>query len=239
LSRPQVVLPSHPTRQVADRLSASRGRDDLLAALEMLLADRRALVAWLLSVIDDPDLLAEVVDASYWHQNGFAKLVLHRGDGFRIRLHVWPAGEGRRGESDPHSHRLDFASTVLTGDGLEIVEWIELFDPVADTDVPLTRFVYDGFSLVPDTEVFLHEDRQFDVRTDDRYTTVTTTIHTVVPKGNDLVATLLVQGPHVNPATAVYGTDLDDPVDRPGIRIAAQDVRALVAGVVATLAPRG
>lgn len=239
MSRPQVVLPSHPTRQVTDRLTASRGRDDLLAALELLLADRTALAAWLLSLVDDPDLLAGVVDASYWHQNGFAKLVLHRGAGFRIRLHVWPAGEGRQGESDPHSHRWDFASTVLAGDGLEIVEWDELFEPVSATDMPLTRYVYDGFSLVPDMEVFLRADRQFDVRTDDRYTTVTTTIHTVVPKGNDLVATLLVQGPHVNPATAVYGTDLDDPVDRPGLRIAAQDVRELVTGVVATLAPRG
>jgi hypothetical protein len=239
LSIPPVVLPSHPTRQVADRLTGSHSPQDLRAALDLLLDDRPTLVAWLRSVVADAEQLARVAAASYWHANGFAKLVLHAAPGFRIRLHVWPAGEGRRGEPDPHSHRWDFASTVLTGDGLAIVESVELLESDSDTDVACTRYAYDGFSLVPDMKVFLRCDRQFDVLTDDRYTTVTTTIHTVAPKGNGLVATLLVQGPHVNPATAVYGTDLDDPVDRPGRMIAADDVRALVTDVVATLDPRG
>lgn len=239
MSNPPVALPSHPPRQVADRLIESRGPADLLAALDLLLDDRQALIVWFRSLVAVPERLARVVASSYWHANGFAKLVLHEAPDFRIRLHVWPAGANRRGEPDPHSHRWDFASTVLVGDGLEIVESTELLEPDSDTDVECHRYAYDGFGLVPDMTVFLHQDRRFDVPAGGRYTTETTAIHTVAPKGNDLVATLLVQGPHVNPATAVYGTDLDDPVDRPGRVIDAEDIRALVSDVVATLEPRG
>lgn len=238
MSTPPVVLPSHLPGQVADRLAGPRDTTALAAALERLLADRPALVGWLGSLVDDPDRLTQVVNESYWHANGFAKLVLHSGAGFRIRLHVWPTGEGRRGEPDPHSHRWDFASSVLAGDGLDIVESVELLEADSVRDEPCTRYVYDGFGLVPDTKVFLRETRRYAVLTHQRYTTDTRAIHTVAPQGSDLVATLLVQGPHISSATAVYGTDLDDLVDRPGRPIDAADVRELVADVAA-LVPRG
>jgi hypothetical protein len=239
LPNPPVVLPSHPTRPVAERLSESRASPDLAAALDLLLADRAALLGWFRSILADPAALARVVAGSYWHANGFAKLVLHDGRGFRIRLHVWPAGEDRRGESDPHSHRWDFASTVLTGTGLEVVEYVELPTSACDEDVESVRYSYYGRSLVPETKVFLHLDREFDVLTGDRYTTVTSRIHTVAPKGNDLVATLLVQGPHINPEAAVYGDDDLDSRASLGRAVDADAVRALVTDVAATLEPRG
>ncbi|MCO1657837.1 hypothetical protein [Pseudonocardia humida] len=233
-----MVLPSHPTRLVADRLAGSRESQDLLAALDLLLDDRRALVAWLRSTVADPERLDRVAAASYWHANGFAKLVLHDGPGFRIRLHVWPAGEDRRGEPDPHSHRWDFASTVLAGAGLEVVEYEELLTSVSGEDAETVRYAYYGRSLVPDTKVFLRRDREFEVLIGDRYETVTTRIHTVAPKGDDLVATLLVQGPHTNPAAVVYGEGLDARGSL-GHAVDADAVRALVTGVVAALDARG
>jgi hypothetical protein len=239
----QVVLPSHPLDRVAARLAGPRTAADLLGALEMLLHDRAALRAWLRSQVDSAQALDAIVASSYWHANGFAKLVLVDAPGFKIRLHVWPAGRNRRGEPDPHSHRWDFASTVLTGDGLDIVESLALREPRSAADVACTRYVYDGFALVEDDDalkdVYLHDIHAFVVRSGNRYTTETTTIHTVAPKGNDLVATLLVQGPRVSSATAVYGTDLDALVDRPGRLIDATDVHELVLAVVASLDPRG
>jgi hypothetical protein len=231
-----VVLPNHLPGQ-PDRLAESRDAADLLAALECLLADRSALIAWLRALIEDPEQLAGVVAGSYWHANGFAKLILHSTADFRIRLHVWPAGEGRRGEPDPHSHRWDFASTVLVGDGLAIVESTELPEPNSDRGSTCTRYLYDGFELVDAGVAALAEDRRFQVLTGDRYITMTTTIHTVLPLGNDLVTTLLVQGPHLSSATAVYGTDLAPLVNRAGRRVDADDVAALISDVVATLEP--
>lgn len=233
-----VVLPSHLPLSAAELLSDTHGPADLAAALDQMLDDRSTLIDWLRSV-SDHKWLPRVVAASYWHPNGFAKLVLHEAPGFTIRLHVWPSGEDRLGEGDPHSHRWDFASAVLVGDGLRITESRELLESDLATDEECTRYVYDGFSLVPDMKVFLQHREPFHMLAGDRYTTVTTTIHTVVPLGNDLVATLLVQGPHIDAATAVYGTDLDDLVDRPGRAIDADDVRALISDVVTIVDARG
>lgn len=238
MPNPVVDLPVHPTAKVAERLSRSRAADDLGAALGLLLQDRGALLEWFRSILADPAALARVVAGSYWHANGFAKLVLHDGPGFRVRLHVWPAGEDRRGEADPHSHRWDFASAVLTGAGLEVVEYEELLTSASATDAEHIRYAYYGRSLVPDTKVFLRRDREFDVLTGDRYATVTTRIHTVAPKGADLVATLLVQGPHTNPAAVVYGEGLDSRSSL-GHALDAGAVRALVTDVVAALDARG
>jgi hypothetical protein len=238
LPNPPVVLPDDPTHQVAERLSGGRAAPDLAAGLDLLLRDRDALLGWLRSILADPTALDRVVAGSYWHPNGFAKLVLHDGPGFRIRLHVWPAGEDRLGEPDPHSHRWDFASTVLTGAGLRVVEFVELLSPGSPEDVESIRYSYYGRSLVPETKVFLRRDREFDVLTGARYTTVTSRIHTVAPKGNDLVATLLVQGPHTNPQAVVYGDGLDSR-NRLGHVVDADAVRALVTDVAATLDARG
>src|SRR5438552_2883438 len=80
--------------------------------LEPLAGNRNALAAWLAG-FDDPDRAEPVARCSYWHHNGFAKLVLRIADDHRVRLHVWPAGENRLGESNPHGHRWNFASTVV------------------------------------------------------------------------------------------------------------------------------
>jgi hypothetical protein len=229
-----VVLPSHLPCQVADRLTATHGPDDLRAALDLLLDDRSTLIDWLRSVCDH-GRLAPVVAASYWHPNGFAKLVLHASPDFTIRLHVWPSGEKRLGEGDPHSHRWDFASTVLVGGGLQIVESVELLEPNSSSDMECVRHIYDGYRLIPDTKVFLRHGEPITLLADDIYTTETTTIHTVAPNGDDLVATLLVQGPHIKPATAVYGLDLADGENPLGRTIDADEVCELLSTVVATL----
>ncbi|MEU3625365.1 hypothetical protein AB0E54_23540 [Amycolatopsis coloradensis] len=45
---------------------------------------------------------------------------------FRIRLHVWPeSAEPSRGESNPHSHRWEFASTIIAGEGLHMAGFRE------------------------------------------------------------------------------------------------------------------
>jgi hypothetical protein len=210
LSAPTVVLPNHPlTRLVDDRLALDTAPAGLADALELLLADRAALVGWLTALAADAHRCSWVTRRSYWHVNGFAKLVLHVGALGRIRLHVWPAGRDRLGEPDPHSHRWAFASTVLAGDGLDVVEFAE-----ADTGAgPFTRYVYDGRDVTPDGRVHLRAERQYTVGTRDRYLTDTTVVHTVGPSGVDLVATLLVQGPHLSATTTVYGEERRMPGD--------------------------
>jgi hypothetical protein len=196
-----VVLPNHLPQTIFNSwsLNAPRTTTALSSGLAQLLADRRALSAWLSWLASDSIQRAHITRASYWHTNGFAKLVLHNATHFRIRLHVWPAGDKRLGESDPHSHRWSFASAVLTGDGIAISEQRE-----AATGIPHTRYLYDGRKLATDRCVQLCDVGSFIVAKDDHYATQTTTIHTVGPVGRDLVATLVLQGPHTSSSTHVY-----------------------------------
>lgn len=214
--------------KVADKLPAVPDAADLLVGLGLLVGERPALHAWLRDVAADPDPVAAV---SYWHANGFAKLVLHCGTNCRVRLHVWPAGTEPRGEWDPHSHRWDFASTVLAGEGLDIAHHHE-----APAGRAYTRYVYDG-CLVDDGEVFLVETGRSEVLREKCYATTTDVIHTVDTKGDGLVATLLLQGPHVNDAAAVYRTD--GVSERPSRPISGDEVAQLVRQVLAVIDPGG
>ncbi|WP_214407790.1 hypothetical protein [Pseudonocardia lacus] len=214
--------------QIAEKLPPIPESADLLVGLGLLVSERPALHAWLRHVAADP---APVAAISYWHANGFAKLILYCGANCRVRLHVWPVGTSPRGEWDPHSHRWDFASTVLAGDGLDIVHHAE-----SAAGTQYTRYIYDG-RLIADGLVPLIEVGASEILRDNCYATTSDVIHTVNARGTDLVATLVLQGPHVNDAAAVYRTD--GVPDRPSRPISADEVAHLVLQVLAIVDPGG
>ena len=62
--------------------------------------------------------LEAIAGRSYWHPNGFAKLVLDDDrDRGQLRLHVWPE---RPDEDDPHGHAWHYRSVVVGGELTEI-----------------------------------------------------------------------------------------------------------------------
>jgi hypothetical protein len=65
------------------------------------------------AVLEDDDCASEVAARSYWHGNGFCKIVLAERGGMKLRLHVWEAG--RAAEENIHDHRWEFSSMVLSG----------------------------------------------------------------------------------------------------------------------------
>lgn len=237
----------------SSRLAAQAGGQLLLVELARLLgvgpADPETLgagasyirrqpavfLSWLLESCEDPEWVSRTVARSYWHPNGFAKLTLHifPETGFRIRLHIWPAVPGEPlGESNPHSHRWDFASTVLTGTGMHMVEYAES----TTTGRPYNRFRYGEDPSNPallraDGSVRLERIATPHVWRGGVYTCDTAVVHTVVPVDNGLTATVVVQGPHRTPSTVVYcepGLGADQP-NRP---LSESDFRLLVKEVV-------
>lgn len=233
------TLAAAPSLSLTERATALlTGRDSdapsLLSALGAVVDDQHALADWL-RTFDDADQAARVADRSYWHPNGFAKLVLHVAPDFRVRLHVWPAGTDRLGETNPHGHRWDFASTLLCGDGLSTTNYLE-----SETGLPYVRHCYVGGagvgSLTPVGNARLVASDSRIVRTHERYSVTTSVMHTVEPLGTSLVATLVVQGaPRVGSATVYCVPGLQ--ADQPGRGIAPGEVRDLVHGVLA--APDG
>lgn len=193
--------------------------------------DRRAFGGWLRSICDDR--ASDVARRSYWHPNGFAKLVLQAGKDYKVRLHVWPAGDHRLGESNPHGHRWNFTSTVLCGDGLHDIHYRE-----ADSGVTYERYQYAGGNvagaLTHVGTITLAKSGDRTIRAGDRYELDTSVVHTVQPLGNALVATLVVQGATLLTSAPVYGIPGVN-VDEPGQAITADEVRELIRDVLAAL----
>ncbi|MFF1612621.1 hypothetical protein ACFVYA_33010 [Amycolatopsis sp. NPDC058278] len=207
----------------------------LVAAAEAVSRDPQGFVCWLASLTRDAEAVRAVVARSYWHPNGFAKLVLHTSavSEFKIRMHVWPESAASvRGEMNPHSHRWDFASTLLTGQGMVMPEYRE----VADEGDLFTRYRYGIDEVNPATLVFDGAVRLVQVKPrhlsrGSVYSCDTHVIHTAEPLGRDLTATVVVQGPHRVPTTAVFCAP-GQSEDQPNRALSVADFRLLVKAVI-------
>jgi hypothetical protein len=193
---------------IAELVGGSADTERLRDGLRRLTEDLGLFRHWLAELREDRAAVQDVVRRSYWHPNGFAKIVLCTSDDpeFRIRLHVWPRSAGERlGESNPHSHRWDFASTVLAGDGLITSQFAESEDSGGSYD----RYRYgtdpgNKAGLAVDGRVRLTEHEMPVIARGRLYTCDTSVIHTVRPAGSRLTATLVVQGPQKSMSTVVY-----------------------------------
>lgn len=220
-------------RSLPDTVASALGAQSaeipaLLSAVTTATADPAVLAEWL-AWCAQPEHAAVVAARSYWHHNGFAKLVLHAGDEFRIRMHVWPEGPGRLGETNPHGHRWNFASEVLCGDGLETEEYRE-----APGGARHIRYCYLGGvnSLTATGQARLEAVSSKVVRANQRHTVDTSVIHTVHPVGTAVVATLVVQSRALRENTAVYCVP-GKPVDEPIRTITPDEVTTLIGDVLA------
>ncbi len=218
---------------------ADPGTADLEGAVRRVVAAPEGCLRWLDGLRRDTAEVATVAARSYWHPNGFAKLILHPGPAVRIRLHVWPAATGARlGESNPHSHRWEFASTVLAGGGLDMVEYAE----TSTGGTPYVRYRYgadpaDRAALRRDGPARLVPVRTPVARPGAVYSCDTTVVHTVTPVGTALTATLVLQGPQRTPSTVVYR----DPAlgdDQPNLPLTSTEAHDLITAVLTARATR-
>ncbi len=169
------------------------------AVLDHLLADPAAL-ARRLGALADPAHAAAVAARSYWHHNGFAKLVLGAESGHVLRLHVWPAGSPGDG-GNPHGHCWRFASAVLLGALLD-VRYAE-----AATGAPHARRRYAaaGALAAGSVPVRLRATGRRVRRAGERYAVDLAAVHVArPPTGATPTVTLVVQGPAAVATTVVY-----------------------------------
>jgi hypothetical protein len=87
---------------------------DFLATDPLIAFDATRALATLQRARCDDNWLRQVAAQSYWHENGFLKIVLQRNDdGPALRLHLWSGSNSDRGNI--HNHCWDFESHVLLG----------------------------------------------------------------------------------------------------------------------------
>lgn len=89
---------------------------------------------------DSPAWLQAVQEASYYHRNGFHKLVLLQGTHFKLRLHHFEAqGATVPPAENIHDHRWPFASAIVSGS-----LHMKLFEPHVATGVPVEAYEYNS-----------------------------------------------------------------------------------------------
>jgi hypothetical protein len=220
--------------------TAGRPLPGLREAALVLRGDPGLLRAALAELRGDPRLLNEVAGRSYWHANGFAKVVLHAGDAFGVRLHIWPAnhppGRGDRprvGGENPHNHRWDFASLLLTGTLREAQ--FSVADPTDGGTVRYMQCHYgreDGRTYLRPSEVTSLRGEGTVVRGAGSIDVVPrTATHVVAPVGADPVMTVVVQGPRTAEPVPVY-VRLDKQAVDPQRPLAAEELLQLLGGVL-------
>jgi hypothetical protein len=168
--------------------------------------------ALLHDITSDRALAADVSRGSYWHSNGFAKLVVHVNDepDFRLRLHVWPEDDRHgSGYENVHNHRWPFASIVLGG-----AIQVEHFREVDDFDQPGTvvcnRLVYEA--AAPGRVGALRIEGKRALRrigaplypAGTVYFCDTTMLHTVARASNGTAATMMLAGAATGNDALVY-----------------------------------
>jgi hypothetical protein len=186
---------------------ACRPATGLRRATEGLRSTPDLLSAVLEEIRGDKAHMAAIHRRSYWHPNGFAKLVLCTAPRYTTRLHIWPSLRPRHGDANPHAHRWVFASWVIAG-RLSETTFAET-ESVTTADSVHERCEYGRDSggdayLRPQRPVALVPTATAVRDAGTVYDCPAGTVHTVAPLGSGLMATAVLQGPAASDGAAVY-----------------------------------
>lgn len=181
--------------------------------------------------------LKAVSEQSSVHANGFAKIVLHAGGGYGVRLHIWKPSDGLWvPDTQPHGHRWVFASWIMIGALREVV-FVEGSGGSAYRRHAYGRDENDRAYLAADGGATLRQVRVVERREGHVYGRQEDILHTATPVGDDLVASLVLQGPHRPDPTPVYSPAGQEPA-RGEEPIGPDRLQSLLAEVVAALIDR-
>lgn len=198
-------------------LSRSAELDDLYMAADALRSRPDRLRAKLRFIRENPDLLMALAGRSYRHSNGFTKVKLVAGDRFSVRLHLWPASTGVRGDSNPHGHRWEFASWIVCGDGMteRTYERTDAELSARGYDLWVFGSTRDGVRYIrPRERAWLTETQRLRRAPGSVYVCPRETVHAVAPAGDGFVATVVVQGRDLVDAVPVYAPFAHSPKAR-------------------------
>jgi hypothetical protein len=191
----------------------------------------------------DGRLAADVAARSYWHSNGFAKLVLHVDDanGARLRLHVWPeASRPRTGYQNVHNHRWPFVAAVLCG-AVRVQLFEEVVASTEDAPYPYVKYVYDAgapmlvapFSTVGRCALRDLGDAVY--KAGEAHSCSTVELHTVAAEVPGITATLVIQGPAQRRSALVYQQAGRPLLEDTGERLTSEEVSDLASMTLTAL----
>jgi hypothetical protein len=143
-------------------------------------------------LLTDEAALAAIQRHSYYHHNGFRKLVLLQNASFKLRLHLWEARREQHHENI-HDHRWNFASCLLAG-SFQTVIWEEASDgPATRLDCTYTPGGEDGaYGVRENGLVQLRPQATHTLRAGDLYYLPASTLHQVTDPGQGHTRSLML-----------------------------------------------
>lgn len=161
------------------------------------------------SLVASQEALCVAATRSRPHENGFDKVVLCNHAGWNLRLNLWWADRASHTEN-VHSHRWDFASTVLVGSFRA-----DYFVLVEDGGMTLRGYDYARPSASADYMMQdvgprqVRLDESVTVTAGESYILHSSRLHRVIVPEGQMVATLMLRTPAVT-GSALTLTDATD-----------------------------
>ena len=186
-------------QHVFDRHFRQYSPSDLPALADVLTThcDLPVIKGLLAALLNAPAQLDDIASRSYWHGNGFLKIVL-LDQGYKLRLHIWCNGVAC--EENIHSHRWGFASHVLQG-ALRSEIWQDGTDNQEQPTIMADECRYTAKQGdTPAQKAFLHRTplvKSQDVvqHAGNTYVMYPHELHKINHPGDNLVATMICTAP--------------------------------------------
>ncbi len=224
--------PSPVTARLVTRAESGMVTGGVARAAHRLREEPDLLRAVLRALVNDGAELRTVSARSAVHPNGFAKVVLHAGERWGIRLHVWPPGRLVE-DVNPHGHRWEFASWIVTGTLREVTftesprgEWFERCEYGRRPSGKAYLRVTGSARLTPRRTIHRPAGMV--------YVRSRSVLHTAEPHGGGLVASLVLQGSKSFGPTPVYLRP-GDPAEDDERELRPDELRSLLTAVIAAI----
>lgn len=165
------------------------------------------------SLIDNNEVLSDLVNNAYRHDNGFVKLMLidNRPD-YAVRLHIWPSNI--MSDSSIHNHPWDLNGLVVTGkytwdiyQEVEKPSELNLYECKYSDDYQEHKFTYIR-------GIYMTNILRFDMAKGCLYSSKKHLYHKITKSNKDLAATIMICG-RVESNIAHVITDIEKETEEP------------------------
>lgn len=157
-------------------------------------------------IMNNDDLLQSTLDESYYHENGFHKLVILHGKNFKLRMHHF-GNTARIPMENVHDHRWAFASTILSGE-LKM----RLFEVNENDGEPVIHYKYDSNKLSGQYETIqvgktnVKQIKEKTYKAGEQYFMGTTDLHRIINQPFEESITLILTGMPISDVCNLYAT---------------------------------
>lgn len=186
-----------------DQLIAAKG-DTVLLEVNKFLANPFHLSVLTYHVLRTECLLNAVLKESYYHENGFHKIVLLSSQLFKLRLHHFGSGVKLPMEN-VHDHRWAFASSILTG-----TLKMDLFEVHQSEGESLKHYCYDSnkssgeYATSPIGKKFIRKKETRTYCAGDQYLMLPADLHRIINKPGEESVTLILTGNPISRTCNLY-----------------------------------